>query len=163
MTKEKLKEEFFSFQTTISDNGSIIIKGSPMDVWNYFEPYLKLKSTKPKIEIPQFAVVKYNEMFPKIKSKKTGKYLRCNITEVSKSFERFFKDYRYEWNTIFEATNLYIQEEETKNYEWTVRSKYFVSKLKDSTIVSELAEYCDRVMNGEDLEEEQKGFDVKIY
>lgn len=131
----------------------------------YHKQFKPKKEPKVKIEIDQDMVVQFNDMFPKGKAKKTNKYMRCNITEVSKSFERFFKDYDFDWQTIFTATQAYLDAEEDTGNEWTLRSKYFVTKLKDSTLVSELAEWCSRTLEGGYFEgnESKGGFEPKVY
>lgn len=162
MTKKKptLKEQFkaFPFEFTLEDDWKSII-------WDYFEPHLKKSAVPPpKINIPFEKIVEYNEMFPAIKAKKTGKALRCNLTEVTGSFERFFKMYPdYSWDVIFAATARYLQEEQANDFTWTVRSKYFPMKRKDGIDVSELAEYCVQVLEGSYFtSDEQQGFEPRI-
>lgn len=161
--KLTLQEEFFSFQTTVSDNGSVIVKGSPMDIWNFFEPHLKLKTAKPKMEIPQEYLIQYNELFPNIKGG-SGKRLRCNIKELEKAFQYFFKLYPdTNWMDILNATVLYLNEQEKDSYQWTRTSKYFVVKFKTPNMSeSELAEFITRIKEGDSFEEDQKGFDIKV-
>lgn len=133
------------------------------DIWQFFLPHLKLKKSPIKIEIDLEKVKEFNEIFPNKKSG-TGKHMRCNELELSKSFERFFKDYSYSWDTILEAAYRYVEEEEKNNFQWTLRSKYFVCKLKEKVNVSELAEWAGRVESGDDFEEPKShSFEPKIY
>ena len=158
--KSTLREEFALLYASEYSIGQL----TEDVIWNFFEHHLKKKTPVPEIVIPEENVIRYNEMFPKIKAKKTGKALRCNIAEIAKSFQRFFKTYKYDWDTIFAATEKYLAEEERKNYEWTVRSKYFVTKLKERTEVSELAEYCEQIKDSKSFEgDETKIFEPKVY
>lgn len=163
MKKELFKEEFFK------EFGATSFKGYPLEqcnlIWNFFEPHLKLKASKPKIEIPQDKLITYNEMFPRLKGG-SGKILQCNIKEVEKAFQWFIKNYpEYHWGIILEATRIYLAEQERGNYKWTRTSKYFCVKFKQpNQPESELAEFCARVVSGLDYEEpESYGFEPKIY
>ena len=164
MKKSDLKNEFMSFHTMISENGSIIVKGSPMDIWNFFDAHLKLKEPKAKLVIPEEAIVTYNELFPNIKGG-SGKRLRCNIKELEKVFQYFFKLYPdTTWQDIFKATELYLSEQEKDNYNWTRTAKYFCVKFKQAgQPESELIEFVERVTKGDNFEtKESTGFEPKI-
>lgn len=161
------KENFeFGLQELIADKDIYLFYKDLIitSMEEYHKQFKPKKEPKPKIEIPVDKVIEFNEMFPKIKSPKTGKYLRCNITEITKSFERFFKDYDFDWPTILVATANYLDAEERKNYEWTMRSKYFVCKLRDGVNVSELAEACSRLLEGDYFEDnnERKSFEPRV-
>lgn len=164
MKKLELKEKFMNFQTTISDNGSIIVKGSPMDIWNFFEPHLKLKEPKAKLNIPEEAIITYNELFPNIKGG-SGKRLRCNVKELEKAFQYFFKLYPdTNWQDIFKATDLYLTEQEKDNFKWTRTAKYFCVKFKQlGQPESELIEFVERIKEGDNFEDKQStAFEPKI-
>jgi hypothetical protein len=49
------------------------------------------------------------------------------------------------------ATALYVDEFETKNYLYMKNSQYFIRKqMSDKSWDSELANYCDLIINGTD-------------
>ena len=124
----------------------------------------KKKKTKPKLEIPQDMLSAYNEMFPNIKGG-SGKRLRCNLKELEKAFQYFFKSYPdTTWLTILQATALYLDEQEKDGYKWTRTAKYFCIKFKQAgQPESELIEFCERVIQGDNFEEKEQGFEPKVY
>lgn len=134
--------------------GSITYTDKSINLFKELDKFIKGKSPKKEIVVDSDKVKEFDEIFPTGKSG-TGKYMRCNHTEITKSFLRFFKDHDYDWQTILEATRNYVLSEEAEEFKWTLRSKYFVTKLKEGTVVSELAEWCQRVRDG--IEEEPKG------
>lgn len=132
-------------------------------IWNFFEPHLKKKTPKPQIEIPENKIIIYNELFPNQKSG-SGKRMRCNIKELTKAFQYFFKQYPdYTWETILQATQQYLAEQESTNYQWTMTAKYFCVKFKTPSMPSsELAEFCDSVLSGDTGVEIKQGFHPRI-
>ncbi len=115
---------------------------------------IKGKTPKRKpILIPQELLVHYREMFPNIKFG-SGKHARSPIKAIGDSFQRFFAAYpdMNDWDTIMLATELYLREFEAKNWEYCTASVYFPSKLKNGQWSYLLAEYYERVMNGDQPE-----------
>lgn len=164
--KLTLKEEFFSFHTTISDNGSIIVKGTPLEVFEFFSPHLKKKEIIPKIEIPIDKIEEFNSLWPEFKLS-TGKYGRCSLLELNSAFQFFFKTFPTynDWTIIIESARIYLMEREQEKWEYTRRSKYFIRReAKDKSWESELSEYYERVRDGkQEIPREERGFDLKIY
>ncbi len=115
--------------------------------------YVKLfgtkKPTKKVIEVDIEKAKEFNDLYPKAKLP-SGKYGHCNIKEVLAAFTWFFKNYpQYTWDTILNATQIYLTEREHDNWQWTRRSKYFIRKqMQDKTYESDLAEYCERLSSG---------------
>lgn len=96
---------------------------------------------------------KYNNIFPRIKLG-SNKAARAPIKEIIIAFRWFFENYDYDWDTILEAANFYIEGEKQKNFKFTRTSKYFIRKQDtDKSWTSELASYCELVKNGEEFEE----------
>src|ERR1700749_2143235 len=106
MTKQPkitLKEEFL----TKFIIGGRVDDALKEEIWNFFEPYLKLKTSKPKIEIPEENLITFNDIFPQRKGG-SGKSLRCNLKELRKAFEWFLKEYpNYSWHEIYQAAAKY--------------------------------------------------------
>lgn len=155
--KQTLKEEFDKL---------FPIRGTyePLAIWNFFEPYLKLKKDpKPKIEIDEERIIEFNEIFPAIKGG-SGKVLRSNLKELRKSFEWFFKNYDYDWSIIYSAVVKYIEDQEKENFKYCRTSKYTVVKFKTPNMPeSTLSDYCTQVLAPEYFEQQHpRGFEPKI-
>lgn len=96
---------------------------------------------------------KYNTLFPRMKLG-SNKPARAPIKEIITSFRWFFTEHDYTWDVILDATELYLEAEEAKGYKYTRTSKYFIRKQEsDKSWSSDLAAYCDLVLNGEEFKE----------
>lgn len=85
----------------------------------------------------------YVKLFPN-KKLSSGKYARVPAKSLENAFRWFFENYEYDWQTIFSATQKYIAEYETKNYDYMRTSRYFVRKQNvDKSWDSDLAVYCE--------------------
>jgi len=94
----------------------------------------------------------YNELFPKAKAG-SGSYMRSNPKDVRDALNWFMINYPYDWETIIAATARYLDDEERKGYKYTSTSRYFIKKMDVSkTITSKLADWCEIVKNGEDIQ-----------
>lgn len=92
----------------------------------------------------------YNEMFPSLKLP-TGKYARTNVNNLKNAFKWFFDNFDYDWETIMLATERYIYEYEINGYKFMRTSQYFIRKQDtDKSYSSDLANYCELVLSGED-------------
>lgn len=88
-------------------------------------------------------IKKYNELFP-AKKLGSGKYARTNVKNLEAGFRWFFSTYEYDWKTILQATQKYVEEYKMKNYEYMRTSQYFIRKQNsDKSFESDLATYCD--------------------
>jgi hypothetical protein len=95
-------------------------------------------------------IQQYVEIFPN-KRLASGKPARVNVKTLENSFRWFFDTYNYSWDIILQATNKYVNDYEMKNYEFMRTSQYFVRKQNtDKTWDSDLATYCDMILNGEE-------------
>lgn len=124
---------------------------------------IKGKTPKRKpILIPQVLLEQYREMFPNI-TFPTGKRARAPLKAIQDSFQRFFvayPDYQ-DWDTILAATQMYLQEYEAKQWEYCSTSQYFIAKMRGGIWCHILAEYYERILNGEHPEE-PKIFETKF-
>ena len=95
---------------------------------------------------------KYNEIFPRMKLG-SNKAARAPLKEVILAFKWFFENYDYSWEVIQAAADLYIEGERKNRFKFTRTSKYFIRKQDtDKSWSSDLASYCELVLNGEDFE-----------
>jgi hypothetical protein len=95
-------------------------------------------------------IQEYVEIFPN-KRLSSGKPARVNVKTLENSFRWFFDTYSYSWDIILQATNKYVNDYEMKNYEFMRTSQYFVRKQNtDKSWDSDLATYCDMILNGEE-------------
>jgi hypothetical protein len=104
---------------------------------------------------------KYNNIFPRMKLG-SNKPARAPLKEILTAFKWFFDEYTYDWETIIQAASMYIESERAKGFKFTRTSKYFIRKQdQDKSWTSDLASYCDLVLNGEDFEEDD--FKAKVF
>ncbi len=95
----------------------------------------------------------YVKLFPN-KKLSSGKYARVPAKSLEGSFRWFFENYDYDWQTIFAATQKYINEYETKNYDYMRTSRYFLRKQNlDKSWDSDLATYCEFLNDTPDVDE----------
>ncbi len=93
----------------------------------------------------------YVNIFPN-KKLSSGKYARVPAKNLENAFRWFFDTYDYSWETIFEATQKFVNEYESKNYEYMRNSQYFLRKqsIIDRSWDSDLATYCEFLNNNPD-------------
>jgi len=95
----------------------------------------------------------YREAFPagKLPSGKPG---RQNVKTLENAFRWFFETYDYTWEEVAHATVMYVNEYKTKDYMYMKTSQYFICKSDKNKIKhSELADYCDMVRDGVEIED----------
>jgi hypothetical protein len=68
-------------------------------------------------------------IFPN-KKLSSGKYARVPSKNLENAFRWFFENYEYNWETIFLATQKYIYEYESKNYEYMRNFTILFEKTK---------------------------------
>ena len=65
-----------------------------------------------------------------------------------------FDTYDYTWEEVSHATVMYLQEYKAKDYMYMKTSHYFICKTdKNKVKHSELADYCDMIRDGVEVEE----------
>ena len=131
---------------TLSDKGKSLVKSIEM----LFKPIKKLKNIDLLGLDFKERIAEYISIWPTQKLP-SGKYARGNAKNIEENFMWFFQEYPdYNWDTILEATEKYVEEYRLKNYEYMRTAMYFIKKLKDGTSESELANYCDIALNEDD-------------
>lgn len=106
-------------------------------------------------------IVDWINLFPG--QKVNGRYLRTDKEECLNRMRWFTKNYLYDKKTIFEATKLYIdtQESSPSGHTYTRNSSYFIYKGRDNyDRISDLATWCSRVLDGDIRAEESFNRDV---
>jgi len=93
----------------------------------------------------------YVKIFPN-KKLSSGKYARVPAKNLENSFRWFFETYNYSWEVVFKATQKYVNEYETKNFEFMRNSQYFLRKQNtlDKTWDSDLAVHCEYLNDNPD-------------
>ena len=97
----------------------------------------------------------YREAWPagKLPSGKPG---RQNIKTLENAFRWFFETYDYTWEQVAHATVMYVNEYKEKDYMYMKTSQYFICKTDKYKVKhSELADYCDMVRDGVEIEDDQ--------
>lgn len=140
---------------TLNNIGISLIK----TIDNLFKPIKKLSAIDLLGDNYQEKLDTFINKFP-INKLPSGKYARGNKKNIQENFMWFFQEYNYDWETVFKATDIYIEEYFKKNYEFMRTAMYFIKKLKDGTAESELANYCDLV--NEDLYIPERTFKKKV-
>ena len=88
----------------------------------------------------------YNELFPATKLP-SGVYARVNVKSLENAFRWFFQEFDYTWDTVIQATELYVEEYSITKYNYMRNSQYFIRKQNtDKTWDSTLATYCDMIL-----------------
>lgn len=96
-------------------------------------------------------IEEYLDIFPKFKLP-SGKYARSDKKNLENNFRWFFETHSYDWDTVINATKMYVDEYEMQGYKYMRTSQYFIRKLNpaEKTFESELANYCEVYLNGSD-------------
>jgi hypothetical protein len=104
---------------------------------DFKEKILEFKQHWPKKRIPQ------------------GYYVTSTPENLEGAFKWFFTNYNYSWDIIIEATLRYLDEKERDNWNYTMKSQFFVRKQQqDKSWNSELANYCELIISGEEPEDD---------
>ena len=92
----------------------------------------------------------YVNIFPN-KKLSSGKYARVPAKNLENAFRWFFDTFNYDWETIFQATQKYVLEYESKNYDYMRTAQYFLRKQNiDKSWDSDLATYCEFLKDNPD-------------
>lgn len=91
----------------------------------------------------------YLEIFPKFKLP-SGKYARSDKKNLENNFRWFFETHSYSWETVLEATKMYVDEFERQGFKYMRTSQYFIRKQNaiEKSFESELANYCEAYLSG---------------
>jgi hypothetical protein len=116
---------------------------------SYFKNSKKKTSTNILGENFIGKIEEYLEIFPKFKLP-SGKYARSDKKNLENNFRWFFENHEYDWKTVINATKMYVDDYERQGYKYMRTSQYFIRKLNpaEKTFESELANYCDTYLHG---------------
>jgi hypothetical protein len=118
------------------------------DLDSFFKTSKKKTSTSIMGENFMENIETYLDIFPKFKLP-SGKYARSDKKNLENNFKWFFESHSYSWDTILDATRKYVDEYEVNGFKYMRTSQYFIRKQgSDKTYDSELANYCDMLLNG---------------
>ena len=140
-------QNYLQSDCSLSDEGKKLIKR----IDDLFKPIKKLSATETMGDNYKERIDEYLLLFPKGKLP-NGKYARGNKKGIEENFKWFFQEYDFDWNTILSATSKYIQEYQKDNYKYMRTALYFIKKLREGIIESDLATYCQAYLDG-DIEE----------
>jgi len=98
------------------------------------------------------------EYFPK--GKYGDKVVRSSINaELIQKMKKFKKEYKYDDNTIILATKKYSEDKKKDGYKFMRIFKYFIKKQGDG---SDLADYCELVLSGDDSTKKLNDYNIKL-
>jgi hypothetical protein len=110
----------------------------------------ELVSDKKQVIIEPSFIRKYLDLFPSVKLP-SGKLARCSEKNLIPAFRWFFDNNDYTEDVILAATDKYVEEYRMKSYKYMQTSQYFIRKQQsDKSWSSELANYCEFIMNGDE-------------
>jgi hypothetical protein len=108
-------------------------------------------------------IIKYRELFPK-GLLPTGSAARQPVKELEERFIWFFNTYpEYDWDTVLEATARYVDDFETRSFEFMRNSGFFIKKQdkQGTTVISDLATWCGLVSEP-DMVEQMETSSVRV-
>lgn len=84
-----------------------------------------------------------------------GYYVTSTPENLEGAFRWFFKNYDYSWEIVMDATLRYLDEKQRDNWNYTMKSQFFIRKQQqDKSWHSELANYCELIISGEEPDED---------
>lgn len=158
--------ELLSSQWVTKENDQYILLPKSNSLVNKIESYFNTQHKKSNNALMgesfELNAQKYNELFPKRKLG-SGKPARSHIKNIITAFKWFFENYDYTWDVILHATQIYLEKEEQSGYKYTRTSQYFIKKQdgSDKSINSELANFCQLSVEGEEFDKPQ--FTEKVF
>jgi len=142
---KKVPKIYINEDCTLTEEGVKLIK----KVDSFFKPMKNLKNMELLGDDYQEQIDIFLSIFPTQKLP-SGKYARGNKKNIEANFMWFFQEYDYDWELILDATEKYIEEFQKKNFMYMRTAQYFIKKMIDGTATSELATYCDILLNQDD-------------
>lgn len=158
--------ELLSSQWVTKENDQYILLPKSNSLVSKIESYFNTQHKKSNNALMgesfELNAQKYNELFPKRKLG-SGKPARSHIKNIITAFKWFFENYDYTWDVILHATQIYLEKEEQSGYKYTRTSQYFIKKQdgSDKSINSELANFCQLSVEGEEFDKPQ--FTEKVF
>jgi translation initiation factor 2 beta subunit (eIF-2beta)/eIF-5 len=138
---------YINTDCTLNDKGIKLVESME----SIFKPIKQLKTLELLGPNHKEKIEEYLDIFPTGKLP-NGKYARTNKKTIEENFKWFFQEYQYDWDLILQATEKYVEEYRMDNYKFMRTAMYFIKKLVDGTVQSELATYCEAILNGNDDE-----------
>lgn len=149
----------------IKEDGVVHSKGIILlqELDSYFKNSKKKTSANIMGEDFHKRIDDYLEIFPKFKLP-SGKYARSDKKNLENNFRWFFENHSYDWDTVINATKMYVDEYERQGYKYMRTSQYFIRKLNpaEKTFESELANYCEAYQNGSGDYNTESHFSEKV-
>ena len=136
---------YINTDCTLNDKGIKLVESME----SIFKPIKQLKTLELLGPNHKEKIEEYLDIFPTGKLP-NGKYARTNKKTIEENFKWFFQEYQYDWDLILQATEKYVEEYRMDNYKFMRTAMYFIKKLVDGTVQSELATYCEAILNGDD-------------
>lgn len=141
-------EENFNFNEHLSKR--ILIKSGFLDKMGQFTDKGKSLFGE-SVEQKNNPIERYREIFPK-GILPNGRPARSAHQELDRKFTWFFNTYKYNWDTVLKATKEYVEYYEKQDYKYMQTSSNFISKQDTDRIKSSaLAEWCDKIKNGDEI------------
>lgn len=94
-------------------------------------------------------IKEYIELWPRM-TLPSGKASRASEKTLLKCFTWFFTNYHYTWETVLQATEMYVNNQQDKQFKMCRTNQYFIDKTLGGVRESLLADYCELILNGED-------------
>ena len=152
-----LKHELIGRDNKVTEKGKKIIKS----IEKLFISNKNIKIEDLMGQDVEIHLDSYIKTFPTAKLP-NGKYARGNKKNILTNFTWFFQNYDYDWPTILQATDQYVNEYRVNNYMYMRTALYFIRKDDGTrTVHSDLADYCEKIVNNDNFTED-KTFKTKI-
>lgn len=104
------------------------------------------------------AIDKFRNLFPK-GILPNGRPAKSGRSEVASKFAWFTSAHGYPWSVILKATEDYVKYYQKQGYKFMQTASNFISKTQDKIRSSALAEWCEKVNSGEEINDE---FDINV-
>lgn len=89
-------------------------------------------------------ILTYRDLFPQKGVRSVNgeiRHLRDNEHDLESNFKWFFKNFKYSWEDIINATKRYLSEQVTSEYVYCKQSKYLIKKNNESTLATLIETY----------------------
>jgi hypothetical protein len=94
--------------------------------------------------------------------KTNGKLVRSDKPSCLRKMQFFIAEYKYNKETILEATKAYVESKRLQGYEFMRCATYFIYRIETSTKdkTSDLASWCDQILHEKDNPSTESQFEV---
>ncbi len=101
---------------------------------------------------------KFRNLFPK-GILPNGRPAKSGRSEIDAKLSWFVATHNYTWEIILKATEEYVKYYKKQDFKYMQTASNFISKITDKIKSSALAEWCEKVSSGEQINEE---FDINV-